>query len=637
MDKMSENAEEIAITKEDGTLSPGSEKLKKKYSEEDRELYSESILMDIVDKKEVEAAEAEVQELMKDATFDLDAALDSYDPTFPGYSPSQDSIEFFMLMRLVAGEDFEFDTPIAHYFMADMLLGYITEPEQFPYSKAVCAAINIDELFIGFMEARGMAKSTVIISFFPVYSAIKGELPNGLGKVYFYVVLAASSRGGARVNALAVKAMCEDSIFLNEFFEYMRFTETESEFVRKGKTLKKNRSFLIRYQGIATGIRGSRYGERRPCVLIFDDSILNTAAAYSKVMSENLDEVMHSDATNALKGGGRGRVILCFTPFHYGDVNTKAVLNGSFTPVVIPIAKHFDPETVSSPAEIKSSWEAMHPAESILKLVLKAKKAKKLGSFLQERMLRLTSGSERLVPDSCIQYCSMAHIVRNIHAYNIYITTDYTTTSGEDSDFSGIATWAVSNNEDLFLVGLTLRKMGMEQQYKETLREASKWKRRGKHVEIGVEVDGNQGAHLYSLEKEMMNSGNYFSFMRQKGYTGERKGLLSKSTGVNKHERFRIASQAFLNKKIWLPEELKDTEDMQEFISQIKGATHKNFTRSDDGPDLVTQICVTGDIIFPTETATEETFQNQSEYNGMGDVWSEIDSGDGKGKGSTVF
>lgn len=56
------------------------------------------------------------------------------------------------------------------------------------------------------MESRGLAKSTVVISFFGVYSAIKGELPNGIGKVYFYLWLAASSKGGARINALAVRA-----------------------------------------------------------------------------------------------------------------------------------------------------------------------------------------------------------------------------------------------------------------------------------------------------------------------------------------------------------------------------------------------------------------------------------------------
>ena len=571
------------------------------------ELYGEEMVKGAIDETRKKIVDEESAEFLKSAEFNLDGALDSYDPTFPRYTPSKDALEFFILMRLVEGKDFEFDTPIAHYFMVDMLLGHIQDPMMFPYSEEICRTIEIDINAIGFMASRGLAKSTVGISFFGVYSAIKGKLPNGIGKVYFYLLLAASSKGGARVNALAVRAMCEDSVWLKDHFEEMRFTETESEFIRKdptGKMPRKDRGFLIRYQGINTGVRGSRYGERRPCAVIFDDAILNTAAAYSKVMMDNLDEILNADSTNALKGGGKGRVLLYFTPFHYGDVNTKAILNGSFTPVVIPMAAAFDAEQDVKAKDIKSSWEAMHPRVSIVSLIKRAKKAKKLKLFMQERMLRLTSGTERLVPDHCIQFCDMKVIENNLDGYNIYITTDYTTTSGEGSDFSGVATWAVNSNQDWFMLSLSLRKMGMETQYEITLDEAAKYKRKGKNVEIGVEVDGNQSAHVLALEDRMRKRGTYYSFAKQKGQLDSgRKGILSKNTGVNKHERFRIASQVFLQGKIWLPEHLAKTPDMIEFVSQIKGATHETFTRSDDGPDLVTQAVVSMHVYYPTHEA----------------------------------
>ena len=319
---------------------------------------------------------------------------------------------------------------------------------------------------------------------------------------------------------------------------------------------------------------------------------------------DNLDEILNADSTNALKGGGKGRVLLYFTPFHYGDVNTKAILNGSFTPVVIPMAAAFDAEQDVKAKDIKSSWEAMHPRVSIVSLIKRAKKAKKLKLFMQERMLRLTSGTERLVPDHCIQFCDMKVIENNLDGYNIYITTDYTTTSGEGSDFSGVATWAVNSNQDWFMLSLSLRKMGMETQYEITLDEAAKYKRKGKNVEIGVEVDGNQSAHVLALEDRMRKQGTYYSFAKQKGQLDSgRKGILSKNTGVNKHERFRIASQVFLQGKIWLPEHLEKTPDMIEFVSQIKGATHETFTRSDDGPDLVTQAVVSMHVYYPTYEA----------------------------------
>lgn len=546
-----------------------------------------------------------IQEAFKNAEFNLEDALDSYDPLFSRYTPSKEAFEFFNLMRLVEGGDFEFDTPIAHYFMVDLLLNNITDPMMFPYSIEVCAHIEINHLRLAFMCSRGVAKSSVVISFFGVYSAIKGILPNGIGKVWFYLVLAASSRGGARVNALAVRAMCEESEFLLDYFEEMRFTETESEFVRRGEGPRKNRSFLIRYQGVGTGVRGIRYGQRRICTIINDDIILNEAAAYSKTITENLESVIHSDSVAALKGGGKGRILNCFTPFSYSDVNTRLVLSGAYTPCVIPIANAFDEEKEDlRTKDITSTWEAYHPSKSIIALIRDAKKTNTLSKFMQERMLRLTSGSDRLIPDHCIQYCDMKVIENNLDGYNIYITTDYTTTSGEGSDFSGVATWAVNSNEDAFLLNLHLRKMGMETQYAVTLDQAAKYKRKGKNVEIGVEVDGNQSAHVLALEKRMREQGTYYSFAKQKGQLDStRKGILSKNTGVNKHERFRIASQAFLQGKIWLPEHLANTPEMKEFVSQIKGATHEAFTRKDDGPDLVTMLIVSMHIYYPTHEA----------------------------------
>ncbi len=611
---------------------------KKEETEEIIESFGEEIAKDMVSQEDIDRAIEEEEEIRENSIFDLDGALDTYDEKFTKYMKngiSDHAIEFFVEMRLVQGNDFEFATPPAHYFMVDMLLGYITDPLLFPYSDDICKTISLDKLFIGFMESRGLAKSTIVISFFVVYSAIKGKLPNGLGNIYFYLILAASSKGGARVNALAVRAMCEDSKYLKDIFEEMRFTETESEFVRKcpdGKNIpKKNRSFLARYQGINTGVRGSRYGERRPDALIFDDAVLNSAAAYSKVMSDNLEEIIQADATNALKGGGNGRVILCFTPFYYGDVNTKAVINGTFTPVVIPIARSFDVE--ANPLKIDmihSSWEGMHPNDSILKMVRRARLGKKLNMFQQERALRLSSGSERLIPDSCIQFCDMKPIVDNIAYYTTVITTDYTSTSGEKADFAGRATWAISNNDDWFLIDLSLRKTGIAEQEADTLNQADLLMRKGKSPIIGVEVDGNQASRVYGLETAMRARGTYYQFAKQKGSTGNRKGILSKASGVAKHERFRLISPRFLENKIWLPEHQKNTPDMIEFLNQIRGITHKAFTKADDGPDLCSQLGLI-DYIKPVVDVKSIAKNNGSDYDPIWDDEPEerVDAGSG--------
>jgi len=614
-------------------------KITKEEFEELKVLYGEDEAKNLTSGNVDEDTKEDFVKLIADSnddTFDIDLALDSYDASFPGYTPSDNALEFFNLMRLVQGGDFEFKTPLAHYFMVDLLLNEIHDVHLFPFSDEVCEQIEINHLRISFCCSRGVAKSTVVISFFGVYSAIKGKLPNGIGKVYFYLILAASTRGGARTNALAVRAMCEDSVFINNYFESVRYTETETEFVRKGTGPKKDRSFMIRYAGIGTGVRGIRYGERRPDLIEMDDIILNESAAYSKTISDNIDSIIYSDSEAALKGGGNGRIIMTFTPFHYKDNNVRTITSKTYTPCLIPIANTFDTENVKL-KDIVSSWEAMHPAKTILSMVINSKRSNKMKSFMQERMLRLTSNTNRLVPDSCFKYYDAKNVINNLWAYNIYITTDYTTTSGENSDYSGIAAWAISNNGDYFLLDLYLRKMGMKEQYAKTLDLAAKYKRMGRYVEIGVEIDGNQGAHVYSLEQEMMKRADYYTFARDRNNkSNERKGILSRSSGVKKHERFRIAvTDSLLVGKMYFPEHLKDTDDFKEFLQQIKGATHEGFTRSDDGPDLITQLVTLIDIIIPAVEPMMNPENNLDRIDAS--IWGHIDDDESNSGSSEIF
>ena len=572
--------------------------------------------------------------LLKEAEFPWEKALDSYDPTFPNYTPSEQAFNFFNIMRLVKGEDFEVGNSLAQYFIIDVLFDNVT-PDMFPYSKEVRDHIHIDNDRVAVCCSRGLAKSTLVTNFLPIYVAITGELPN-YGKQRLWLLLGASSRGHARNMAVSIKAVCEASKFMNDAMEYMRFTETEIEFLRKGKGSEESRYFCIRFMGIFTPTRGQKNKfNARPDLALMDDCMPSHAAAYSKAITKNLSTAINADLGNALKANG-GKIWNIFTPMNYQEPNTASVLNGAFTPVLIPVARYFDPEHVTE-GQIVSSWPQEHTSKSIHKMWKLAKSSGSMQLFMQERMLRLTSGTDRLVPDSCIQWCDMSLVEKNIDAYNVYITTDYTTTSGEGSDYSGRATWAVNSNEDWFLLDIRLRKQGMDAQYKDTLSEASKWLRRGKHVEIGVEVDGNQSAHIYSLEKLMLETSTWATFAKQKGAEeSDRKGILSRATGMKKHERFRIAaSSVLLTRKMWFPEHLKNSPDMQEMVSQIKGATHEQFTRSDDGPDLISMAVVSMRVVYPSVSAGKI---DDKITDVKGNVWEqyEFEKPARKG-GSTVF
>ena len=547
--------------------------------------------------------------------FDLDAALDSIDLSFPGYTPSEDSLEFFALMRMVAGEDFEFSTPLWHYFVIDVVFGNVTK-DMFPYSKEVREGITINHKRVAVVASRGLAKSSVLTAFLQVYCAIKGKYPNG-DTTQFHLLLFASAQGGGRVAAKAVQALCEDSVFCQNYFESMEFIDSESRFVRRGTGKINKRRFLIRYMGIGGGIRGVRdHTGTRPDTICFDDVILNSDAAYSDTIMSSIRNTIAADAINALVGGGRGRIISVATPFHLRDVVIETLTGGAYTPVAIPICEKIYEGMPES--EFVGAWPSMHPYHAVIEQYESSVASNATREFNQERMLRISSDEDRMISEDMIEWYSRKELLKRIHAYNIYITTDFTTTSEAKSDFSAMATWAINSNKDYYLVDLCVRRHGIGEQYEELFRMVNFWSSQGKNVEVGVEIDGQQKAHLFALKEMMLKKSEWFSFARQKGSKYGSEGILSRATGGNKHARFRMMLPQFQNHKIHFPYELQDTPDMKEALNQLKYTTWEAFGGHDDFPDVVSQLGMI-ELVYPSISPSSYSVNDDSRS-----IWKDV-------------
>ena len=221
--------------------------------------------------------------IIKREKFDVDQALDEVDLRFSNYKPSKDAFEFFNLIRVFFGEDFEVPSPMLHYFIVDMLYGNVNK-EMFPYSKALQDTIMVNPRQIGILASRGTAKSTVTTLFYPLVAAIKGSLPV-TGPLSHILILSDSQQGGSRDQARLMGNVLEKSAFAKEWFETIRTTESEVELIRKGSAPVEKRHMLIKFKGANSGgirsgsrnfVTGDRYG-----LLIADDTIKNEAEAYS--------------------------------------------------------------------------------------------------------------------------------------------------------------------------------------------------------------------------------------------------------------------------------------------------------------------------------------------------------------------
>ncbi|MCK4979221.1 MAG: hypothetical protein KAS62_02440 [Candidatus Delongbacteria bacterium] len=545
--------------------------------------------LDQMDEEELEEilAEPDQKKVIK-YEFDIDHALDNMDLRFGGYTPSRDAVEFFSLMRLVMGEEPEVENSLMHYFLVDLIFGNI-ERHQYPYTKDIQDKIRINDRKIAIMTARGLAKSTTVTAFFPIYLAIKGTMPN-FGSVMFVVGFGDSQQAGAKVQANTIRDICEDSLFCKDYFEKMRFTDEECEFTRKGNGKIKARSFMYKVKGAAGGsVRGIRYKTERPQIIIFDDIIKNEADANSKIIMKKLKSMMYADAENAL-GGKKGKIIIINTPFNKNDPVYQALESGIWTPVCIPMCERMDEEIEED--EFIGAWEPMHSFQRVKERYEDALGSSALREFNQELMLRISSDDDRMVPDSMIQWYSRADLERRLPEYNLYMTTDFTTTGGPASDLSGIASWALGSNSDYFLLDLSLRQQSMGEQYEEVFRMNKHWGALNQRTTtVGIEVDGQQKAHVFAIKEQMVKRNEWFTIGRQKGSKFGSEGILSRLEGGNKHWRFRMMLPLFQNRKIWFPEELRDTPQMKELLQEIKYCTYSGFgSKYDDGMDLISML-----------------------------------------------
>ena len=283
----------------------------------------------------------------------------------------------------------------------------------------------------------------------------------------------------------------------------------------------------------------------------------------------------------------------------------------------MPICKYIDEDTTLE--EFEGAWPAMHPYESVYDQYVQAKKVNALRAFNQERMLRLASEEDRMVSDEMLQWYDRNLVMKLLDGYSLYITTDFTTTSAAKSDYSGIAVWAVSSNNDFFLLDVSLKRLELEQQYDTLFRMVKTWAK-GRYVEVGVEIDGQQKAHLFSLKQMMQKYNTYFSFAKQKGAPASREGILSKAGASSKLERFRYMMPHFQNMKFYFPEQLKNSPDLKEMLKQLKSVTYTGISGHDDGVDICSQL---GMIDIRPGSGLEDV-NDKKELRADSDIWGKL-------------
>jgi len=524
-------------------------------------------------------------------TYSVDDLLDRVDYSFPGYVPSIDALDFVNFMRLVLGDEPENTNSMAHYFMMDIIFKNVDPWKYYGFQSDI-----VREHYFAVMCHREFSKSVLLGSMFVLYMAYHGSLP-GFGKVNFGGYIGNSVRGGVRQNMQTIAGVFKDSIYLQDKFEYTHFTDTAVKFIRHPKKNTKgvitakekkegHRTFVVEGYGAQAGPRGSRDGLVRPQFFIIDDVIKNAADSRSDVILGNIRSMIEEDIGYALHGG-HSFCIYIGTPFNLRDPLMNALIDGTWNPIVFPIAEKISLNLKKK--DFKGSWEDRHSYEKVMVKYRTAVHKGTLAAFMQEQMLRVASEEDRMIKDNMINWFSRADVIANGHLYNWYITTDFTTTGSKSSDFSAMAVWAVNSNGDYMLIDLVVKKLELSAQYATLMDLVSKYKKMRGYIDVGIETSGQQKAHIFALKLLMTKQNNYFTIAVQKGKTSE--GIMRTSQQGNKFEYFMLMVPMFQNGKMWFAKELAETADMVELLAELSYVTHLGIgSRADDALDVVSQL-----------------------------------------------
>jgi phage terminase large subunit-like protein len=143
--------------------------------------------------------------------------------------------------------------------------------------------------------------------------------------------------------------------------------------------------------------------------------------------------------------------------------------------------------------------------------------------------------------------------------------------------------WAYTNNGEWLWTDGFCKKALMNESIDELFRLAQKYSPQ----EVGIEVTGQQGGFISWIQNEMMSKNIFFTLS---------KGKNSNSIGIrptkDKMSRFQqTAVPLFKSGKLWFPEELRDSAELAEMMTEISLATVKGFkSKHDDQVDNISML-----------------------------------------------
>jgi len=516
---------------------------------------------------------------------DLDERLNHIDYKFlvNDYKPSLFAFKFINFIKLVNGSMGEENkSPVIHYDMLDQI------------AKADSGANGNSKRFFQnlFVSFRGSAKTTALHEYMILYLAVYGQI-EGFGEVNVGMYISDTMDNGVKSMRNQLEFRWSNSEFLQKYVPDAKFTDVRWEFKNlDGKRL------VFRGFGASTGVRGFKEFGERPTWCGMDD-LMSDKNAESPTITKDIRNIVYKAARQAMHPKRR-MIVWTGTPFNKKDPLYEAAGSGAWNTRVYPICEKFP----CSRKEFVGGWEDRFDYDFVKNEYDSLLASGEIAAFNQELMLRITSDEDRLVQEDELVWYSRDAVIRNKSNYNFYITTDFATADSASSDFSVISVWAYNNNGDWLLVDGLCKRQLMDANIDALFRFVSIYR----PLEVGIEINGQQGGFISWLKREMVTKNIFFNLAGK----GKTEGI--RRTG-SKIEAFKLFVPIIKAKKVWLPEEMRESEIIVELLEEIRFATKEKFkSKHDDVADTLSMLLDIEPFKPSAETPTEFVHSEDGQY-----------------------
>ena len=347
-----------------------------------------------------------------------------------------------------------------------------------------------------------------------------------------------------------------------------------------------------------TGVRGTKANGKRPQLAILDD-LVSDEDARSKTMISAIEDTVHKAIDHAMHPT-RSKIIWSGTPFNASDPLYKAIESGAWAVNCYPVCETFPCKR----SEFRGSWEDRFTYDYVKRKYLEAMKSGTIHTFNQELMLRIMSDEDRLVLDSDINWYKRGEVLKNLHLYNTYITTDFATTEDESGDFGFISVWALNASGHKFWIDGVCARQSMDKNIDDLFRLCQRYK----PMSVGIEVTGQQEGFIPWIKSEMIKRRIFFNLASSGN--SNRPGI---RPNTNKLQRFFVVVPWFKAGEMYFPEEMKLEKPMIEMMEEIKLASGNGLkSKHDDAIDTVSMLAAMS-VFLPSEEAPMQ----YSEHSGI--------------------